>query len=88
MIKLFDHMLGEMRRLGETTYCLESATVDGTCDDPSRTCDEVFMNELKGSSSMAKDCQCQMLSKNSRRCTCCINCNVAINMTPSKQCNM
>ncbi|KEH25513.1 SCR-like protein [Medicago truncatula] len=57
-------------------YCLKEIVVDGSCKDHwphGRDCTDEFINGV-GSWTMAKDCQCQQLSSNKRRCQCCINC--------------
>jgi len=58
-------------------YCLREITADGTCKDQAPfkwDCYGEFMYGV-GSWTMAKDCQCQQLSENKRRCQCCVNCD-------------
>jgi hypothetical protein len=56
----------------ETKYCLQQAIRTGNCSDQDHTCHDEFM--AIGSWTMAKNCDCQQLQENKRRCTCCINC--------------
>jgi len=54
--------------------CLREIVRDGSCKDRGvYFCYDEF-NAI-GSWTMAKDCECQQLPQNKRRCQCCVNCD-------------
>jgi hypothetical protein len=71
-----DNIVVDLQPDSKVKYCLREITTNGSCLHKTppfrRDCRDEFM--AMGSWTMAKNCECQPLLDNKRRCSCCINC--------------